>query len=102
MSFGGPHDPYQPQWPTYGGPHPPPPNGGPYAPPPGQGPYAPPGQGPHPPSHYGLGGPASVTAVVWWELRVLRTRHGVVLRAQGRAQGYGTRRPESPSTTVIA
>jgi hypothetical protein len=28
-----------------------------------------------------LGGPASVTAVVWWELRVLRTRHGVVLRA---------------------
>jgi hypothetical protein len=28
-----------------------------------------------------LGGPASVTAVVWWELRVLRTRHGVALRA---------------------
>ncbi|GGL81399.1 hypothetical protein GCM10010129_26400 [Streptomyces fumigatiscleroticus] len=28
-----------------------------------------------------LGGPASVTAVSWWEIHRLRTRHGVVLRA---------------------
>ncbi|WP_432042405.1 hypothetical protein [Streptomyces cadmiisoli] len=27
-----------------------------------------------------LGGPASVTAVAWWEIHRLRTRHGVVLR----------------------
>ncbi len=28
-----------------------------------------------------LGGPASVTAVVWWEIRRLRTLYGVTLRA---------------------
>ncbi|WP_215450337.1 hypothetical protein [Streptomyces sp. ATCC 21386] len=28
-----------------------------------------------------VGGPASVTAVAWWEIRRLRTRHGVRLRA---------------------
>ncbi|KDN78506.1 membrane protein [Streptomyces olindensis] len=28
-----------------------------------------------------LGGPASVTAVAWWEIRRLRARHGVTLRA---------------------
>ncbi|MER6345893.1 hypothetical protein ACWC10_07725 [Streptomyces sp. NPDC001595] len=28
-----------------------------------------------------LGGPASVTAVAWWEIRRLRTRYGVVLRS---------------------
>ncbi|MCN9239316.1 hypothetical protein NGF19_00690 [Streptomyces sp. RY43-2] len=27
-----------------------------------------------------IGGPASVTAIAWWEIRRLRTRHGVVLR----------------------
>ncbi|MFD4261473.1 hypothetical protein ACFWR9_28575 [Streptomyces sp. NPDC058534] len=27
-----------------------------------------------------LGGPASVTAVAWWEIHLLRTRYGVVLR----------------------
>jgi uncharacterized membrane protein len=27
-----------------------------------------------------IGGPASVTAVAWWEIHRLRTRHGVVLR----------------------
>ncbi|WP_286250599.1 hypothetical protein [Streptomyces graminofaciens] len=27
-----------------------------------------------------VGGPASVTAVAWWEIRRLRTRHGVALR----------------------
>ncbi|MEU5362069.1 hypothetical protein ABZ354_00920 [Streptomyces sp. NPDC005925] len=43
MSFGGPHDPYRPQWPPHGGQNPPPPpGGGPYVPPPNQGPYPPP------------------------------------------------------------
>jgi hypothetical protein len=28
-----------------------------------------------------VGGPASVTAVAWWEVRRLRTRYGVCLRA---------------------
>ncbi|WP_265584736.1 hypothetical protein [Streptomyces justiciae] len=27
-----------------------------------------------------LGGPASVTALAWWEIRRPRTRHGVLLR----------------------
>ncbi|MGQ4489419.1 hypothetical protein ACN6LM_007133 [Streptomyces sp. SAS_281] len=28
-----------------------------------------------------IGGPASVSALAWWEIRRLRTRHGVALRA---------------------
>ncbi|MFJ3669119.1 hypothetical protein ACIPSE_21975 [Streptomyces sp. NPDC090106] len=43
MSFGGPGNPYQPQWPPNGGPYPPQ-----QPPPPGNGPYVPPQPNPYP------------------------------------------------------